>query len=55
MKFSLSYVTVVGQYEFRQLNQVLSMLRKKADLFLRTVLFEFFEAKFTVSLRATLV
>ena len=40
MKFSLGYVTVVGQYEFCQFNQVLSKLRKKADLFLRSVLFE---------------
>ena len=51
VKFSLGYVTVVGQYEFRQ---VLSMLRKKADLFLRSVLFESLKLNL-LSLRATLV
>lgn len=49
VKFSLGYVTVVGQYEFRQFNQVLSKLRKKADLFLRSVLFESLKLRFTES------
>lgn len=50
VKFCLGYVTVVGQYEFRQFNQVLSKLRKTADLFLRSVLFAgILEAKFTES------
>ena len=53
MKFSLGYVTVVGQYEFRQFNQVLSKLRKKADLFLRSVLFESLKLNL-LSPRATL-
>ena len=54
VKFSLGYVTVVGQYEFRQFNQVLSKLRKKADLFLRSVLFESLKLNL-LSPRATLV
>lgn len=44
------------QYEFRQFNQVLSKARRKLIYSgLRTVLFEFFEAKNLLSLRATLV
>ena len=54
VNFSLGYVTVVGQYEFRQFNQVLSKLRKKADLFLRSVLFESLKLNL-LSPRATLV
>ena len=54
MKFSLGQVTVVVQYEFRQFNQVLSKLRKKADLFLRSVLFESLKLNL-LSPRATLV
>ena len=54
VKFSLGYVTVVGQYEFRQFNQVLSKLREEADLFFRSVLFESLKLNL-LSPRATLV